>query len=104
MLHMKNTDLTVFPKMPKDHISLLQQHSNKMAPPEEIWKIVESVYRNMDSTSIARDFILAYRIAQKFIDISGTNIFLHTQDFHSVVRDDFVETHDGLWKKMRVIK
>jgi hypothetical protein len=44
----------------------------------------------MDSASIARGFILAYRIAQKVIDNAGTNTFLETQDFHSGVRDDFL--------------
>jgi hypothetical protein len=57
----------------------------------------------MDSASIARGFILAYRIAQKVIDNGGTNSFLQTQDFHSGVRKDFNATHDGVQKKPIVI-
>ena len=94
MIHMNNLDLTVLTKTPKDHIILQQQHSNKMAPPEEIWKTAKSVWRNMDSAFIARGFILAYRNLQKVIDNSGTNKFHQGQYFHSGVCDDSVETHD----------
>jgi hypothetical protein len=60
MPHMNNLDLTVFPKMLKDHSTLLKKYSNKMAPPEEIWKTAEACWSNLDSASIARCFILAY--------------------------------------------
>ena len=58
----------------------------------------------MDLASIARGFILAYRIAQKLIENYVTNIFVQTQDFNSGVCDDFVETHDGVQKKVRLIE
>jgi hypothetical protein len=104
MPHMNNLDLAVFPKMSKDHSRLLQNYSNKMAPPEAIWKTAESVWRHMDSASIAKGFVLAYRIAQKVIDNGGTNTFLQTHDFHSGVRADFLDTDDGVQKKVRVIE
>ena len=77
MLHMNNLDLSVFPKMSKDQSILLLQHSNKMAPPEEIWKTVESVWRNMEYASIARGFILAYRIAQQLKTPAQINYSRH---------------------------
>jgi hypothetical protein len=86
MPHMNNLDLAVFPKMSKDHSSLLQNYSNKMPPAHEIWISAQAVWRSMDSACIARGFILAYRIAQKVIDNASTNTFLQTQDFHSGVR------------------
>jgi hypothetical protein len=104
MPHMNNLDLAVFLKMSKDHSRLLQNYSNKMAPPEEIWSTAEAVWRNMDSACIARGFILAYRIAQKVIDNAGTNTFLQQQDFHSGVRADFIATEDGVKKKVRVVE
>jgi hypothetical protein len=80
MPHMNNLDLAVFSKMLKDHSSLLQNYSNKMAPAHEIWCTAQAVWRNMDSACIARVFILAYRITQKVIDNAGTNTFLQTHN------------------------
>jgi hypothetical protein len=104
MPHMNNLDLAVFPKMSKDHGALLKNYSNKMAPPEEIWKTAEACWSNLDSASIARGFILAYRIADKVIVNKGTNTFLQTQDFHSGVGEDFTDTRDGVRKTVHVIK
>jgi hypothetical protein len=41
MPHNNNLDLAVFPKMSKDHSSLLQNYSNKMAPAHEIWSTAQ---------------------------------------------------------------
>ena len=104
MPHLNNLDLAVFPEMSKEHSKLLQRNSNRMATPEEIWSTAESVWKNMDSASIARGFILAYRIAQKVIDNGGTNTFLQTQNFHAGVLDEFLATPDGIKKKVRAIE
>jgi hypothetical protein len=85
-------------------MALLKNYSNKMAPPEEIWKTAEACWSNLDSASIARGFILAYRIADKVIVNKGTNTFLQTQDFHSGVGEDFTDTRDGVRKTVHVIK
>jgi hypothetical protein len=103
MPHINSLALAVFPEMSKEHSSLLRKNSNRMPTTEEIWSTIESVWSNMDSASIARGFILAYRIAQKVIDNGGTNTFLPTQDFHAGVREDFLTTSDGVQKKVRVI-
>ncbi len=104
MPHLKNLDLAVLPEMSKKHSKLLQRNSNRMATPEEIWSTAESVWKNMDSASIARGFILAYRIAQKVINNGGTNTFLQTQNFHAGVLDEFLATPDGIKKKVRAIE
>ena len=103
MPHMNNLDLAVFPAMSKRHSTLLQQHSNRMAPNNEIWSAAEAVWRDLESSAIARGFILAYRIAEKVIKNKGTNTFLQTHDFHSGVRADFANTPDGVKKKISVI-
>ncbi len=103
MPHMNNLDLAVFPAMSKRHSLLLQQHSNRMAPNDEIWSAAASVWRDLESSAIARGFILAYRIAEKVIKFKGKNTFLQTKDFHSGVRADFADTADGVKKKISVI-
>jgi hypothetical protein len=95
MPHLNNVDLVVFPEMSKEHSKLLQKSSNRMATAEEIWSTAESVWKDMNSASIARGFTLASCIAQKVIDNGGTNTFLQTQNFHAGVLDDFLTTPDG---------
>jgi hypothetical protein len=103
MPHMNNLDLAAFPMMSKRHSALLSNYSNTQAPHDEIWQAARSVWREMDSASIARGFILAYRIANKVIQFKGDNTFLQQQDFHSGVRSDFYDTPDGVSKKTRVV-
>ena len=104
MPHMNNLDLAVFPMMSKRHSQLLTRYSNSMVPREEIWEGALSVWRDMDSASVARGFILAYRIAEKVIDNKGENTFLQSQDFHSGVRSDFCSTDTGVKKKIRFVE
>ena len=80
----------------KRHSALLKSYSNIMAPVDEIWRAYESVWRELDSASIARGFILMHRIAVKVIAHKGTNTFLQTHDFHSGVRNSFADTPDGV--------
>ena len=53
MPYIKNLDLAVFPAMLKRHSALIKAYSKKMAPADEIWKACESVWRELDSVSIA---------------------------------------------------
>jgi hypothetical protein len=103
MPHSNNLDLAVFPAMSKMHSNLLKQYSNSQAPPEEIWRTAENVWRTLDSAKIARGFVLAHRIAKKVIDNGSSNTFLQTSDFHSGVRRDFVDTPKGIKKKINVV-
>jgi hypothetical protein len=104
MPHMNNLDLAVFPAMSKRHSALLHNYSNKMAPREEIWKTAQTVWRELESASIARGYLLAYRIANKVIEYKGENTFLQKQDFHSAIRSDFYDTEEGCKKRTRVLE
>ena len=79
-------------------------YSNTQAPHDEIWEAASTVWKEMDSASIARGFVLAYRIAKKVIQYGGDNTFLQKQDFHSNVRSDFYNTPSGIAKKTRVVE
>ena len=104
MPHENNLDLAVFPAMSKRHSALLKEYSNKCAPRKEIWEAAERVWCDLDSASIARGFVLAYRITQKVIVYGGNNTFLQEHDFHSGVRDDFMDCPTGIVKKIRVLE
>ena len=103
MPHMNNLDLAVFPCMSKRHSNLLKNYSNKMAPPEEIWKAANEVWANLESCTIARGFVLANRIAETVIACKGSNEFLQKAEFHSNVRKDFQDTPTGVKKRVRVV-
>jgi len=103
MPHMNNLDLAVFPTMSKQHSALLRQNSNKMALAEEIWEKCESVWKQLASSTIARGFVLAYRLAPKVIKHKGTNEFLCNTDFHCNVQDDYYNTPKGIRKKKLIV-
>ena len=54
----------------------------------------------MESATIARGFVLAYRVAAKVIENKGRNKFLLDNSFHSSVRSDFYNTDEGIRKRM----
>ena len=103
MPYIKNLDLAVFPAMLKRHSALIKAYSKKMAPADEIWKACESVWRELNSVSISRGFILMHSITEKFIIHKGTNTFLQKIDFHSGVRNRFDNTPDGVKPKVNVL-
>lgn len=100
---MNNLDLAIFPAMSKRHSDLLRQHSGSVADAEPIWNAAKSVWTNMESATIARGYVLAYRIAEKVIKAKGSNAFLRQQDLHCGVRMDFANTDNGIQKKAFVL-
>ena len=103
MPHANNLDLAVFPAMSKRHSALLQQYSNTVAPVEEIHSAAVDVWSALESSTIARGFVLAHRIAKKVIKAKGGNEFLQKYDFHSSVRADFYNTPTGIKPKTNVL-
>ena len=100
MPYMNNLDLAVFPSMSRRHMKLLRQNSTSVAKTDEIWQAATTVWKQMESATIARGFVLAYRVAAKVIENKGRNKFLLDNSFHSSVRSDFYNTDEGIRKKM----
>jgi len=96
MPHMNNLDLAVFPAMSKRHTTMLRESLKSCAKPDAIWNAARQVWNDLPSSSIARGFILAYRVAGKVIENNGGNKFLHDNSFHAGVRSDFYNTDTGV--------
>jgi hypothetical protein len=95
MPHMNNLDLAVFPAMSRRHAELLRgRNGNSVADPEKVWEAAKEAWDELASATIARGFVLAYRIAKKVVDNKGSNTFLQGKggSLHSDVRCDFYET------------
>jgi hypothetical protein len=103
MPHMNNLDLAVFPAMSKRHSALIRSSSTRSAKPDEIWNATSQVWHDLPSATIARGFVLAYRVAAKVIKHKGENKFLHDSSFHSGVRKDFYDTQRGIKPKQHVV-
>jgi hypothetical protein len=106
MPHMNNLDLAVFPAMSRQHAELLRSlNGNRMANPEKVWAAAKEVWDDLPSATIARGFILAFRIAEKVVKNKGSNNFLQGKDgsLHSDVRRDFYDTTKGIAKKAVVV-
>ena len=100
MPHANDLDIVIFPSMSKRHSQTLRDFASKgVAPPDEIWKAADDVWRNLDSATIARGFVLVYRILAKVIQHNGLNEFLWDKEFHSSVRKDFQSTKMGIMRK-----
>jgi hypothetical protein len=99
MPHANNLDLAVFPSMSKRHSDLLRERGGQVADADTIWQTAVSVWRELDSATIARGFVLAHRILGKVIENKGDNSFLGSGDFHCGVRDDFVSTATGIRRR-----
>jgi hypothetical protein len=99
MPHMNNLDLAVFPAMSKRHSRLIRESTDRCAKPDEIWNAAYIVWCDLPSATIARGFILAYRVAEKVVACKGENGFLHDSSFHSDVRKDFADTQKGVKPK-----
>ena len=101
MPHVNNLDLSVFPKMSKNHGDMLRQCSQGVAKNDKIWETAQAVWHELDSPSIARGFVLSTRIAQKVIDNKGSNSFLRKGGLHCDVRSDFKNVDKGIKPKSR---
>ena len=97
MPHANNLNIAVLPAMSKRHSQTLRDTASKgIASPDKIWEGTEDVWRNLDSATIARGFLLVYRILDKVIQHNGSNEFLRDKEFHSNVRKDFHSTEKGI--------
>ena len=101
MPYANNLDLTVFPKMSKDHTALLAKRGGSVADCDTIYKTAEEAWCGLASAKIASGFVLAYRIAAKVIEDEGENKFLCGSNFHLGVRNDFIYTDTGIIPKKR---
>jgi len=104
MPHMNNLDLAVFPAMSKRHSRLIRESTDRCAKPDEIWNAAYRVWCDLPSATIARGFVLAYRVAEKVVKCKGENGFLHDSTFHSNVRKDFADTPKGVKSKCFVVE
>jgi hypothetical protein len=104
MPHMNNLDLAVFPAMSRRHSAVLKEHSNTVASCDDIWKAAKHVWDTLDSPSIARGFVLAYRLARRVVEFKGSNKFLCDKKFHCEVRKDYRDTPDGITKVVTPIE
>ena len=81
----------------------MNEHSNKCASRDEIYAAAKIVWQQLESSVIARGFILAYRISKKVISNGGSNTFLQQPEFHSSVLADFMDTHNGVKKRVNAV-
>ena len=80
-------------------------NGNRMANPDKVWAAAQEVWDNLPSASIARGFILAFRIAEKVVKNKESNNFLQGKDgsLHSDVRRDFYDTAKGIVRNTVVV-
>jgi hypothetical protein len=93
-------DLQLFPAMSKRHSTLLQLFSDAEASKE--WCVATQVWDNCSSAMICRAFIHAYRIMRKIVEDKGDNSWLATGAPHCNVRQDFVDTNDGIKPRVQL--
>jgi hypothetical protein len=101
MPHMNVLDLVVFPAMSKKHSKICSMYTNSavLVPVKRIWETCQSVFDALDSATIAKGFVLAYRMAQKVVKHGGGNEWVRTAESLLDVRKDFKETATGIVRK-----
>jgi hypothetical protein len=90
----RHVDLAVFQSVSKRHSTRLA--NGGVAPADEIWKACLNEFKAIDSATIAKAFVMAYRIAGKVIEHKGGNEFLRTDETHLGCRRDFIDTEFGI--------
>ena len=99
MPHANNLDLAVFPSMSKRHSELVANCGSGVPSTEQIWGSAKSVWNELPSSTIARGFMQFYRILDLVIKHKGDNDFLQTNEFHTGVTKDYVNTTFGVKKR-----
>jgi hypothetical protein len=92
-------DLYLIPSMSHRHSALLRLYNNTEANTEQIWKTIETVWKDTSSSEVARAFVLAYRIMRLIIEEDGNNSWLAHGTPHCDVRQDYVNTPTGIKPK-----
>jgi hypothetical protein len=85
-------DLQVFPSLSKKQSELLQIYSNSEVDKDRFWKIATEIWNTMNSSMVARVFLLAYRIMAKVVKTNGDTEWLSHEAPHCHVRKDYVDT------------
>jgi hypothetical protein len=98
-------DLQVFPAMSKRHSELLQVFINTEADKGRSWKVACEIWSTMNSSMVARAFLLAYRIMGMTVTTKGDTDWLKNGAPHCNVmhRRDFVDTDRGIKKLSDVL-
>lgn len=99
MPHLNVCDLAVFPAMSKRHSELTRRHTQSVASKDVIWSTAQRVWDELPACTIARSFVLAWRLAKVVIANDGANTFLRTKEMHAGVREDFHDTATGVVPK-----
>jgi hypothetical protein len=96
MPYINNLDLCVFPIMSKRHLNLLQEYSGIVASRDDIWRAVESAWRDWHHLRLPTDSCWPiYHVAKKVIKSRGTSIFLKSGNFQSSIGNNFAAQHRG---------
>ena len=95
-------DLSIFPMMSKRHSEKLQIWNSTEASLDKIWNTVKEVWDSTSSASVARSFVHAYRVMKLIIEEEGNNAWLAEGTPHCGVRKDFIDTGDGIRRKIPV--
>ena len=85
--------------MSKRHSDILQIWNSTEASVDKIWKTVEEVWASTSSASVARSFVHAYRIMKLIIQENGNNAWLAEETPHCNIRNDFIDTDEGIRRK-----
>jgi hypothetical protein len=94
-------DLQLFPAMSKRHSVLLQQYSDAEASKDRTWQVAQQVWDNCSSAMVGRAFIHAFRIMKLIMEEKGNNSWLATGAPHCNVRNDFIDTHEGIKPRVK---
>ena len=93
-------DLYLFPMMSKRHSEKLQIYNNTEGNKKQIWDTACDVWASTSSAEVARSFVLAYRVMEMIIRENGNNSWLAEGTPHCGVRADFVDTDEGIRRKV----
>ena len=93
-------DLYLFPSMSYRQSEHLQLYNNTEAKLDNIWETVKDVWSDTTSSEVARSFVLAFRIMRLIIEENGYNSWLATGTPHCNVRQDFIDTSNGIRRKV----
>ena len=90
-------DLAVFPALSRRHSYFL---CRKSANPSgnDIWEAADSVFRNMESSVIARAFILSWHMCKSAVKSRGDNSYMEG-DLHFGIRFNYVNTPRGVRRR-----
>ena len=85
--------------MSKRHSEKLQIWNNTEASVEKIWSGVKEVWESISSAAVSRSFVHAFRVMKLIIQENGNNAWLAEGTPHCGVRQDFVDTDEGIRAK-----